>query len=119
MLPPAAGALENPRSSGQLISQPPGAPCADEPVGPTQLRQCGDARRLIPIAIHEREKSGHHGAPTATLRRAQDTRPTRTYQEHVNLPCFNRRGRLDKTKTLVQIFAEQGAYSPRTEVEAN
>jgi hypothetical protein len=37
-----------------------GAPGADEPVGPTQLRQCGNARRLIPIAIHECEKSGHH-----------------------------------------------------------
>ena len=60
MLPPAVGTFENPRSSRELISQPPGAPDADEPVGPTQLRQCGDARRLIPIAIHECEKSGHH-----------------------------------------------------------
>jgi hypothetical protein len=60
MLPPAVGTFENPRSHRQLISQSPGAPGADEPVGPTQLRQCGDARRLIPIAIHECEKSGHH-----------------------------------------------------------
>ena len=60
MLPPAVGAFENPRSSRELISQPPGAPDAREPVGPTQLRQCGNARRLIPIAIHECEKSGHH-----------------------------------------------------------
>src|SRR4249920_3470640 len=38
MLLPAAGALKNPWSRRQLISQPPGAPGADEPVGPTQLR---------------------------------------------------------------------------------
>ena len=60
MLPPAVGTFENPRSRRQLISQPPGTPDAVEPVGPTQLRQGGDARRLIPIAIHECEKSGHH-----------------------------------------------------------
>src|SRR5205807_10414219 len=79
MLPPAAGALENPQSSGQLISQPPGAPCADEPVGPTQLRQCGDARRLIPIAIHECEKSGHH----RPLPPPQHRRRIRARPEHI------------------------------------
>src|SRR5690349_6049361 len=79
MLPTAVGAFENPRSRRQLISQPPGAPGADEPVGPTQLRQCGDARRLIAIAIHEREKPRHHRPPVATPRR----RRIRARREHI------------------------------------
>src|SRR6516162_1636009 len=79
MLPPAVGTFENPRSSRQLISQPPGAPGADEPVGPTQLRQFGDARRLIPIAIHECEKSGHH----RPLPPPQYRRRIRAQPEHI------------------------------------
>ena len=79
MLPPAVGTFENPRSSRQLISPPPGAPGAGEPVGPTQLRQGGDARRLIPIAIHECEKSGHH----RPLPPPQDRRRIRAQQEHI------------------------------------
>jgi hypothetical protein len=57
-----------------LISQPPGAASADEPVGPTQL-----ARRLIPIAIHEREKSLHH----RPLPSPQDQRRIRVQNEHI------------------------------------
>src|SRR6516225_9270137 len=64
MLPPAVGTFENPRSSRQLISQPPGAPGAGEPVGPTQLRQGGDARRLIPIAIEHIKNITTHPALT-------------------------------------------------------
>ena len=79
MLPPAVGTFENPRSSRQLISQPPGAPGADEPVGSTQLRQCGNARRLIPIAIHECEKSGHH----RPLPPPQDRRRIPAEHEHI------------------------------------
>src|SRR6516225_6613525 len=79
MLPPAVGTFENPRSNRELISQPPGAPDADEPVGPTQLRQCSDARRLIPIAIHECEKSGHH----RPLPPSQDRRRIRAQREHI------------------------------------
>jgi len=79
MLPPAVGTFENPRSSRELISQPPGAPGADEPVGPTQLRQCGNARRLIPIAIHEYEKSGHH----RPLPPPQDRRRIPAEHEHI------------------------------------
>src|SRR5262249_36281083 len=77
--PPAVGTFENPRSSRELISQLPGAPDADEPIGPTQLRQCGDARRLIPIAIHECEKSGHH----RPLPPPQDRRRIRAQREHI------------------------------------
>src|ERR1700746_2842584 len=79
MLPPAVGPFEKPRTSRQLISQPPGAPGADEPVGPTQLRQCGNARRLIPIAIDECEKSGHH----RPLPPPQDRRRIRARPEHI------------------------------------
>ena len=79
MLPPAVGTFENSRSSRELISQPPGAPGADEPVGPTQLRQCGDTRPLIPIAIHECEKSGHH----SLLPPPQDRRKIRAQHEHI------------------------------------
>ena len=78
MLPPTVGTFENPRSRRQLISPPPGAPDADEPVGPTQLRQGGDARRLIPIAIHECEKSRHH----RPLPPPQDRRRIRAQPEH-------------------------------------
>ena len=77
-LPPAVGAFENPRSRRELISQPPGTPDAVEPVGPTQLRQCGDARRLIPIAIHECEKSRHH----RPLPPPQDRRRIHAQPEH-------------------------------------
>src|SRR5206468_8657248 len=70
------------------------APRAHKALGPTQLRQCGDARRLIPIAIHEREKPGHRRPPAATSRPAQDIRSTRTYQEQTNPACANRIGRL-------------------------
>jgi hypothetical protein len=73
MLPSTVGTFENPRSRRQLVSPPPGA---DEPVGPTQLRQCGDARRLIPIAIHECEKSGHHRPLPPPQDQRQDTRST-------------------------------------------
>jgi hypothetical protein len=55
-LPATKRLFLNPRSHSQLIGQPPGAPKA---LGSTQLRQRGDARRLIPMAIHEREKPGH------------------------------------------------------------
>src|SRR6516164_4304650 len=79
MLPPAVGAFENPRSSRELISQPPGAPDAREPVGPTQLRQCGDARRLIAIAINECEKSGHY----RPLPPPQDRCRIRAQHEHI------------------------------------
>src|SRR6516164_1598165 len=79
MLPPAVGAFENPRSSRELISQPPGAPDAREPVGPTQLRQCGDARRLIAIAINECEKSGHY----RPLPLPQDRCRIRAQHEHI------------------------------------
>src|SRR5215472_2821091 len=79
MLPPAVGAFENPRSSRELISQPPSAPDAREPIGPTQLRQCGDARRLIAIAIHECEKSGHH----RPLPPPQDRGRIRAQHEHI------------------------------------
>src|SRR6516164_7595775 len=79
MLPPAVGAFENPRSSRELISQPPGAPDAREPVGPTQLRQCGDARRLIAIAINECEKSGHY----RPLPPPQDRCRIRVQHEHI------------------------------------
>jgi hypothetical protein len=95
MLPPAVGTFENPRSRRQLISPPPGAPDADEPVGPTQLRQGGDARRPIPITIHECDKSGHHGP----LPPPQDRRRIHAQREHIkniNPPCFNRRGKLIK-----------------------
>jgi hypothetical protein len=60
MLLPTGGALENPRPSRQLIGRPPSAARAYETLGPAQLRQCRDARRLVPIAIHELKKSGHH-----------------------------------------------------------
>ena len=78
MLPSAVGAFENPRSRRELISQPPGTPDAVEPVGPTQLRQCGNARRLIPIASHEGEKSGHH----RPLPPPQDRRRIHAQPEH-------------------------------------
>src|SRR6202011_5998868 len=89
MLLPAAGAFKNPRSHSQLIGQPPGAPGADKALGPTQLRQCGDARRLIPIAIHERKKPGHR-RPCRHFKTGAGYPTTRTYLEHTNPPCANR-----------------------------
>ena len=65
MLPAAAGALENPRPRRELIRRPPGAPRAHEALGPAQLCQRRKARRLVTIAVHELEKSGHHN-PCAT-----------------------------------------------------
>ena len=114
MLPPAVGAFENPRSSRELISQPPGAPDAREPVGPTQLRQGGDARRLIPIAIHECEKSGHH----RPLLPPQDRRRIRTQQEHIKnitthpaLTGEGGKGELD------QALAEQKARQEKEQLQ--
>ena len=100
MLPPAVGAFENPRSSRELISQPPGAPDAREPVGPTQLRQCGDARRLIAIAINECEKSGHY----RPLPPPQDRCRIRARHEHIKNvtthPALTGEG--GKTKSLAR-----------------
>jgi hypothetical protein len=83
MLLPAPGALKNPRPHSQLIGQPPGAPGADKAPGPTQLRQRGDARRLIPIAIREREKPRDR----EPLPPPQDRRRVLASREHIkNLP---------------------------------
>ena len=79
MLPAAAGALENPRPGRQLIRRPPGAPGAHETRGPAPLRQRRQARRLVPIAIHEPEKPGHHNP----RRHPYDRRRIPAYREHI------------------------------------
>src|ERR1019366_9117483 len=93
MLPPAAGALENPRPHRELISRPPGAPRAAEALGPAQLRQRRDACRLVPVIIHKLQKPRHHKPLRHLTSGPQDTPLTGTYQEHINLPCLNRIGR--------------------------
>ena len=71
MLPPAAGTLEDARPRHKLVSRPPVAPRARKTLGPTQSRQRRDTRRLVPIAIHEPEKSNHRSPLPPTERQEE------------------------------------------------
>jgi hypothetical protein len=73
--------------------------------------ECSDARRFISIAIHKREKSGHHRPLTPLQDRPQDIRSIRTYQEHVNSPCFNRRGTINKHRSEDGAFRVKGSQT--------